>query len=138
MNYNRDLNRENAFLRGGVEEYGGANFNLVSDKTSEIRDSRPDGFNLSTGSVRLTSGMRGNKYAQIDHFAHQEDLQQSLNHSLQAKEQKMIQSLVSNKKDKVEDNREIQLIREQIELREKEQEEDKQQKIQLTLPNFED
>jgi hypothetical protein len=41
----------------------------------------------------------------------------------------MIQSLVSNKKDKVEDNREIQLIREQIELREKEQEEDKQQKI---------
>ena len=63
MNYNRDLNRENAFLRGGVEEYGGANFNLVSDKTSEIRDSRPDGFNLSTGSVRLTSGLRGNKYA---------------------------------------------------------------------------
>ena len=64
----------------------------------------------------------------------------------------MIQSLVSNKKDKVEDNREIQLIREQIELREKEQEDEKrrtiqeeedklaekQNKIQLTLPNFED
>jgi len=34
----------------------------------------------------------------------------------------MIESLVSNKKDKVEDdnNREIQLIREQMELREKE------------------
>ena len=66
--------------------------------------------------------MRGGKYAQIDHFAHQEDLQQSLNQSLQAKERKMIESLVSNKKDKVEDdnNREIQLIREQMELREKE------------------
>ena len=66
----------------------------------------------------------------------------------------MIESLVSNKKDKVEDdnNREIQLIREQMELREREIEDikrqekqdaedksaEKQQKIQLTLPNFED
>ena len=66
----------------------------------------------------------------------------------------MIESLISNKKDKVEDdnNREIQLIREQMELREKEIEDikrqekqdaedksaEKQQKIQLTLPNFED
>ena len=44
----------------------------------------------------------------------------------------MIESLVSNKKDKVEDdnNREIQLIREQMELREKEIEDIKRQEKQ--------
>ena len=44
----------------------------------------------------------------------------------------MIESLISNKKEKVEDdnNREIQLIREQMDLREKEIEEIKRQEKQ--------
>lgn len=88
--------------------------NLVSENNSVIRESKPDLFNLSNGSLKLTSGIRGGKYAQIDHFAHQEDLQRSLNESMQAKEQKLIRSLVSNKNEKVEDDqaKEIRLIRE--------------------------
>ena len=58
MNFN---NREQAFMR---QDYGGQKINLVSDHDqSSVRDSKPELFNLSSNSIKLTSGMRGGKYA---------------------------------------------------------------------------
>jgi hypothetical protein len=46
------------------QDYGGQKMNLVSDHDqSSVRDSRPELFNLSSNSIKLTSGVRGGKYA---------------------------------------------------------------------------
>ena len=64
-------------------------FNLISDLKSEHQYSSNKYLRASGSGQKLASAGRG-KFAQIDHFAHNEDLQKSLNKSLEAKEKKVI------------------------------------------------
>ena len=58
---NMNFSRANEQHMGLLESKG--RINLASDRASEHRESKPDPFNLSSASLKLTSGARGGKYA---------------------------------------------------------------------------
>ena len=67
-------------------------FNLINN-SDQKSDQYTSNFNLRASGSNLASAGRG-KFAQIDHFAHNEDLQKSLNKSLENKEKKALQELL--------------------------------------------
>lgn len=91
-------------------------FNLINN-SDQKSDQYTTNFNLraSGSGTKLASAGRG-KFAQIDHFAHNENLQQSLNKSLEAKEKKALQEMLMKEQENARieqerENREAQLVK---------------------------
>jgi ATP-dependent Lon protease len=87
--------------------------------SSDLRISQShDPFNLSS-SGRLPEGLKSNgkKYAVIDHFRHEEDLQENLSNSIKEKERKQIQALIEQEKQReAQEQREFEVMEKLVSL----------------------